>query len=173
MNIIGDNIILRALEPTDIDILYKWENNQNIWHLSNTLTPFSRYILQKYIENSQHDIFTTRQLRLIISLKKTHRTIGAIDLFDFDPFHKRAGIGILIGEEIEQGKGFAKESLKTLLTYCKSTLHLHQVYCNILVNNEVSINLFKKIGFQLVGSKKQWIKVGDEFIDELLFQYLF
>ena len=102
------NITLRALEPSDVDLLYKWENDTSIWHLSNTLTPFSRFVLEQYLLNSEKDIFTNKQLRLMIDVieaAKKVKTIGSIDLFDFDPKNKRAGIGILIiKEEREKGK---------------------------------------------------------------------
>jgi diamine N-acetyltransferase len=48
MFIKGENIHLRALEPEDVDVLYKWENNREIWHVSNTQTPFSRYVLEQF-----------------------------------------------------------------------------------------------------------------------------
>ena len=81
----GQQITLRALEEEDIELLYKWENDMDIWEVSNTLTPFSRYQLKKYIEQAQLDIFQTKQLRLIIDLEENEKTltVGLIDLFDF------------------------------------------------------------------------------------------
>lgn len=94
MFIKGENIHLRALEPEDVDVLYKWENNREIWHVSNTQTPFSRYVLEQFLVNAHEDIYTNKQLRLIISPNESDIPVGAIDLFDFDPYHLRAGIGI-------------------------------------------------------------------------------
>ncbi|MBA7522215.1 hypothetical protein ES705_14333 [subsurface metagenome] len=90
-------INLRALEAEDIGLLYEWENDKRIWQVSNTITPFSKFILQKYLDNSHMDIYQAKQLRLMIDLAEgdSKRTVGAIDLFDFDPFHLRAGVGIL------------------------------------------------------------------------------
>ena len=48
---INDDIIrLRALEPEDLECLYKWENDMDLWEVSDTLTPFSLFTLKKYIE---------------------------------------------------------------------------------------------------------------------------
>jgi diamine N-acetyltransferase len=88
MQLKGRIISLRAVEPSDLDLLYQWENNPAVWHLSNTLTPFSKHILKEYIENAKHDIYVTKQLRLMINTKK-HGTVGCIDLFDFDPTKSR------------------------------------------------------------------------------------
>ena len=172
MNIISKNITLRALEPEDLDVLYQWENNATLWHLSNTLVPFSRYILKQYIESSYQDIYQTKQLRLIIEKNDTRKVIGAIDLFDFDPSNLRAGIGILVGDKNDRGKGYAYEALQKLIEYCFSTLLLKQLYCNILSKNVESINLFTKAGFELIGNKKKWIRIGDEFYDELILQLI-
>ncbi|MCG8702189.1 MAG: GNAT family N-acetyltransferase [Bacteroidales bacterium] len=171
---INNKVLLRALEPEDIDVLYKWENDRTIWHVSNTITPFSKYILRKYIENSYQDIYEAKQLRLMIELhiEDNCRTIGSIDLFDFDPHNKRAGIGILIGEPEERGKGYARIALKELISYAFDVLKLHQLYCNISADNDASISLFKKEGFQLIGVKKEWIKTSSGYSDELLFQLI-
>lgn len=165
----GKYIFLRALEPSDLNLLYQWENATSVWKISNTITPFSKYILEKYIENSHLDIYTTKQLRLVIC-KNNNTPIGTIDLFDYDPYHLRAGIGILIANEKERKKGFADEALKILIDYCFSTLNLHQLFCNITSDNKTSIKLFVKHKFEISGVKKQWIRVGNKFVDEYLLQ---
>ena len=165
---IGQNIILRALEPSDIDLLYQWENDQSLWQLSNTVAPFSKFILEQYLLNSHQDIFTAKQLRLIIALKDS-TSIGCIDLFEFDPNHKRAGIGILINDEY-RNKGYASEAIDLLIKYAFETLELHQLFCNIASDNESSLNLFQKHHFKIVGLKKDWIRINQQWVDEYLLQ---
>ena len=97
MNTLENDIIkLRALELEDIDILYKWENDTNVWKVSNTIAPFSKYILNRFIEEQQYDIFETKQFRLIIESKALGSPVGTIDLFELDPYNRRAGFGLLI-----------------------------------------------------------------------------
>ena len=76
---------LRALEPEDVDILYRWENDIDVWKVSNTIAPFSKYILRQFIENQKYDIYETKQLRLIIEALETQKPVGTIDLFDVLP----------------------------------------------------------------------------------------
>lgn len=166
------DIKLRAPEPEDLELLYDWENNGSYWLISNTLTPFSKYTLKRYIENSHKNIYETGQIRLMIEHHSDKVTIGTIDIFEFDPFHKRAGLGILIANEEYRRKGYASMALKCLIDYCFKTLQLHQLYCNVLGNNCESMDLFKKQGFELAGVKKDWIKTSDGFIDEHLFQLI-
>lgn len=164
-------LVLRALEPEDIELLYQWENNMEIWEVSNTLTPFSKYQLKKYIEQSRLDIFQTKQLRLIIDLEESSTPIGMIDLFDFDAFHQRGGVGIIIHKKHRQ-KGYAYEALSMFINYCFNNLALNQLYANISAKNKVSQQLFEKVGFKLVGTKKAWRKTKDGFEDELLYQLI-
>jgi diamine N-acetyltransferase len=169
------NINLRALEPEDIDFLFIWENDKTIWQLSNTIVPFSRYVLTKYIESAHLDIYQTHQLRLMIDVvfeEGSKKTVGAVDLFDYEPFHQRAGIGILIGSAEDRGKGYADAALKEIINYSFSILQLNQLYCNIEPDNNASINLFKKHGFQVVGVKKNWNKSAGGFKNEILLQLI-
>ena len=165
-------INLRAPEPEDLELLYGWENNTSHWIISNTIVPFSKYTLKRYLENSHKNIYETGQLRLMIDHISDGKTIGTIDLFDFDPFHKRAGVGILIADEAYRRKGYASMALKCLVDYCFGTLQLHQLYCNILSNNCESMDLFRKTGFIEAGIKKDWVKTNDGYIDEHLFQLI-
>lgn len=170
----GEKIILQPPEPEDIDILYNLENDPGNWHLSNTKTPYSRFVLEQYIMNSHQDIFTAKQLRLMIRKKDEIEkgvAVGAIDLFDFDPANRRAGIGIVILKS-EQKKGYAAEALKLLLDYCFHILDLHQVYCNITADNMASIRLFQKAGFKITGTKKEWIYHNQRWLDEHLLQMI-
>jgi len=166
------DVMLRALEPEDLELLYEWENNEIYWTLSNTVAPFSKFILKRYLKNAHKNIYETGQLRLMIDYIPDAKTVGTIDIFDFDPFHNRAGIGILIADEEYRRKGLASMSLKCLVDYCFGTLQLHQLYCNILANNCVSMDLFKKQGFEQSGIKKEWVKTSDGYMDEYIFQLL-
>jgi diamine N-acetyltransferase len=166
----GKRIRLRAIEPTDEELLYRWENDPKIWQVSNTLSPFSHYVLRQYLEQAHLDIFQAKQLRLVIESSDGDKPVGLIDLFDFDPQHQRAGIGILIGESAEWGKGYAKESLGILLKYAFTVLLLNQVYCSIDEYNTASLNLFKNAGFRVTGKKEKWNRTLSGWSDEWFLQ---
>ncbi len=165
---------LRAIEPNDIELIHSWENNSSIWHLSNTITPFSKNIIKQFVENSHQDIFQLKQLRLMIEKTnvKEIRTIGTIDLFDFDPLNKRAGVGVLIADEANRKKGYASDALDILIKYSFQTLQLHQLYCNITEDNTDSMKLFQSKGFKLIGAKKDWLIFSSEIKNELMLQLI-
>ena len=166
----GKNIFLRALELEDIDYLFSIENNEKYWSISDSQIPFSKYLLNRYLKNSDMDIYEAKQLRLVITDFK-NITIGLIDLFDIDFKNNRAGVAIIINENM-RNKGFAKEALEMLIKYSKTHLSLHQLYCNILEDNTHSVNLFKSVQFKEVGLKKDWIKFDGKYKNEMLLQLI-
>ena len=169
MKLSSKNIIIRALEPADLNFLFNTENNTSLWEVSNTQTPFSRHILKQYLANAHQDIYEAKQLRLIIETK--NKAIGMVDFFNFEPQHKRAGIGIVINHKYQQ-KGFANEALKICINYAFSILNLHQIYANIASDNLKSIALFTKNNFKKIGIKKEWLFSNNTYKDEILYQLI-
>lgn len=167
-----ETIVLRALEPEDLEYIYKWENDMDLWEVSDTLTPFSHFTLKKYIENAHRDIYTTKQLRLVIADKESGIPVGLIDLYDFEPFHQRAGLGIMIHDTENRKKGYATAAIRLMLDYCFETLGLNQVYCSVPSCNIASLNLFEKLGFIRTGYRKAWLKRGKNWEDVVYFQIL-
>lgn len=164
----SEHIYLRALEPTDLDFLYTLENDTGIWQVSNTSTPYARHVLQQYLEQAAADIYTVKQLRLLIC-DHQHQRVGAIDLFDFEPTHQRAGLGITIAGPFRQ-QHFATEALQVMVLYCQEQLLLHQVYCSIASTNSGSLRLFHKAGFVPVGTRREWLRTVNGWQDTIEFQ---
>ena len=167
----GKHIYLRALEPEDLGFVHAIENDEEIWHLSNTQTPYSRFLIKQYLEAAHKDVYEAKQLRLVVS-DYEDQPLGMIDIFDFDFLNRRAGIGILIRNEKDRSKGVGTEALQLLITYSFNQLQLHQLYCNISEENQTSLKLFTKQGFEKVGLKKDWTFTNNIFQNEYLLQLI-
>ena len=165
----NEKIKLRAVEPDDLKRLYDWENDTELWSLGSTIAPYSKYVLREFIKNADKDIFTTKQLRLMIDNKQDNKTVGCVDLHDFDFFNQRVALGLLIDKNYRQ-KGFAFDTVEVIINYCFSFLKLRQIYCYIPANNERSIKLFQKVGFLQNGILKDWMKTENDFCDVFVFQ---
>lgn len=159
---------LRTIEPADLDFLLSIENNQKNWLISQTRIPFSKQILMDYIQSAQ-DIYLTKQIRFIIELNDLNLPIGTLDLYEYDPFNERVGVGIIIDEAYRK-KGYASDALEIALDYCFNTLLLENVFCQVLTSNQASINLFEKFRFQKIGVRKNWYKTKDGWQHEILYQ---
>jgi len=169
LNLKGDKVYLRALEPEDLQFLYDLENDTANWEISGTITPYSKNVLQLYLDNAYRDIYDVKQLRLCIC-DLNAEVLGLIDLFDFDPKNKRAGLGIVIKNLDNRNQGSGSESINLLLDYAFTTLNLHQIFANVAEDNKTSIYLFEKLGFKKVGVKKDWIFFNGSYKNEILFQ---
>jgi len=165
----GEHIYLRAIEPEDLDFLYELENSTAMWEISGTTRPYSRYVLKLYLKNAHRDIYEVKQLRLSICAKDK-KVIGFIDLFDFDPKNRRAGVGIIVLKDKNRNKGIGAEALSLLCSYAFKSLDLKQLYANVMLDNTASVHLFEKSGFVKVGVKKDWIFYDGIFKDEILYQ---
>ena len=167
-----EQFTLRAVEKKDLDALYVWENSVDIWEVSETIAPFSYDILRKYIENSHLDIYAARQLRLMIDIHTpTKQTIGTVDLYDFNPHHKRAGVGIFLDKEF-RGKGYALGVLDCIVSYARDILLLNQLYAEISAYNTTSIHVFTKCGFLICGTRKEWLQTKKGYVDQHILQII-
>ena len=168
------NVRLRAVEPGDIDLLYQWENDPEIWHASNTLAPYSRFQIEQFVMNAQQDLYATGQLRLVIEVTEggiPGTPAGAVDLFDIDAVNRRAGIGILVTDAF-RNRGIATAAIEGVIPYAADTLHLHQIYCHISEDNTLSMKLFEKLGFVRTGIRKEWLIDRKGWKDEYLYQLI-
>ncbi|MCF6170786.1 MAG: GNAT family N-acetyltransferase [Bacteroidales bacterium] len=168
-----ENVILRAPEPADVDFLYSLENDQRLWHLSNTHSPFSRFDLEQFVLRAEKDVFASRQGRFMIdkSSGNEQQTVGAIDLFEVEAKHQRAGIGIMVIAG-ERGKGVASTALDILIDYAFTFLNLHQLFCNIEADNLKSLHLFAAKGFLKTGKKHAWNRRNGQWVDEYFLQLI-
>ena len=166
----GETVRLRALEPEDLELLYRWENNPVWWDVGNTLAPYSRYLLKQYIAESHRDIFELKQQRFMVDyLPEGMATVGMVDLYDFDPHHRRAGVGILV-DPAYQRRGIGREALDVLMQYAFAFLKLHQLYVHVSVQNEASSRLFSRCGFKTTGRLTDWLQNQTGYMDVYVMQ---
>ena len=168
MFIKNDTITLRCAEPQDAELIYCWENERDIWRVSGTHAPYSRFQIEQFLL-SNNDLAANKQLRLMIDLTESGITIGCIDIYDYDAINERASVGILI-DKAHRRQGYAKAALALCVEYLFSDLLLHQVHCCINETNTESRQLFLSQGFEPCGRRKDWIRTAEGFIDELEYQ---
>ena len=162
---------LRALEPDDLEFLYALENDPDIWGVSDTLVPVSRHALREYLKHATADFYVVRQLRLVITTEISGLPVGVVDLFDFDPLHQRAGVGITILEN-ERKNGYARQALEWLKNHAQNTLRLHQIYATVGTDNSASMRLFEAVGFREVGIRRAWLRTATGWQDAMEWQCL-
>lgn len=160
-------VTLRAMESGDLEAMYAWENDISLWSLGDNTMPFSRATIAAFIDTATEDIYTTKQLRLIIEVNGM--AIGTADLFDFNPLYARAAVGILIYNKAHRGKGYAVRSIGLLSEYARQRLNMRQLYVHVPVSNVASIAMCSRAGFTESGVLRQWCGNEDVTIMQLIF----
>ena len=162
------SVRLRAIEPEDLDLLYQIENNRSLWNVGSTNVPYSRYTLHDYIATSADDIYSDRQVRLVVE-NEQGETVGLADVVNFNPQHLRAEAGIVIQEPFRR-QGYARAALESPCDYALRVLHLHQLYAVVAVDNEAALKLFRMAGFQGQAVLHDWLFDGRQYSDVQVMQ---
>ena len=112
---------LRAIEPEDLDLLYRIENDVRLWNVGTSNVPYSRYVLHDYVAHVTNDIYTDRQVRMMIE-NEEGKTVGIVDLVNFDPANRRAELGLIILNDFRR-QGYAMATLEQIHDYAHLCLY--------------------------------------------------
>jgi diamine N-acetyltransferase len=162
------------MEPADVDLLMAWENASEDWWVGATLSPISRAAMTTFVNGGQ-DLFEARQIRWMVDARHedSWRTVGAVDLYDFDPRQLRAGVAIHV-DDAHRRQGHAHGALQLMLNYAGHHLHLRQVYAEIPGGHRGSLDLFCKAGFGHESIRSSWIRTPEGvWTDVHTLQHLF
>jgi len=146
---------LRALEPSDVDCLYIWENNPDMWRYGFAPAPLSRHRLWEYIRSYVADPASEGQLRLMIEADGV--PVGTVDLYDIDVHNSHAFIGIMIAPPYRR-RGYAAAAIGKMADYCRQCLALKQLGAFVAADNKESLGLFRKCGFMEKAILPQWVR---------------
>lgn len=171
MNVSIPEIRLRAMEPEDLDLLYRIENDVELWNVGATNVPYSRYTLHDYIANASDDIYVDRQVRMMVE-NQGGEIVGIVDVVNFDPCNCRAEVGLIILEAFRR-RGYGGKVLETVAAYARNILHVHQLFAFVDMRNEASLRLFRRQGYQESAVIKDWLYDGREYRDAVLMQLVF
>lgn len=172
MNITGSIVALRALEPSDVDRLYLWENDPEVWQFGDRRAPLSRHQLWEYATTYDADPIRAGQIRFMITLSATGEVVGAIDLFDIEATSGRGQVGILVGKDY-RGRGYGASALGMLCSYAATQLGLHQLWSITSAMNAAARATFERCGFKISGRLRSWQKTGARYEDAYIYQLLF
>jgi diamine N-acetyltransferase len=171
MNSSNPTIHLRAIEPEDLDLLYRIENDVKLWNVGTSNVPYSRYTLHDYVAHASADIYTDRQVRMMVE-NEQHEIVGIVDVVNFDPSNCRAEVGLIILNEYRR-QGYGSRTLEAVADYALNVLHLHQLFAYIDDTNEASLGLFQKMGYEISATIKDWLYDGKKYRAAVLAQRVF
>lgn len=149
----GNNFRLRAVEPEDVELLFRVESDPRSGTIAEFGAPMSRQLLTEYALNYDADPYRSGQLRLVIELHGD--VVGLLDIFDISMRNRSGEVGIYIIPEYRM-EGVALHALEEGAKYCRQYLGLRNLMAKVLERNDKSHALFVKAGYRTVGKLLDW-----------------
>lgn len=160
----GEMICLRALEQSDLDEIYRSQNDWDLRRLHGVPLPKSMRFVAEWLEKAiMATPWTDGVLTLAITDKSNDTFLGIIRLFDIKSPHYRAALGISIYDVENQSKGYGSDAIKVMLWVGFHVLGLHSIYLDTMEDNERAIRIFEKIGFKRVGILRETEFIEGEY----------
>lgn len=165
-------ILLRAVEPSDVDMLLELENDNARADASVYPAPVSRYMIEQYIRHYTADFNDDGELRLIIADAATGAPVGALDITGFDRRNHHAYVGIAIIPRFRRN-GYALAAITLLCSIATSRFGIHHLAAIVATDNDPSLGLFRKAAFKSAGCLRSWIRRDNTYSNALIFSRLF
>jgi len=147
----GMLVVLRALEREDLITLHKWQNDEEIMRLARSFPDhvISKEALETEFARELKGDDTGRRA-YIIEEKSSNKPIGwaTIRIHQFQRRVTTADVGLALGETTAWGKGYGTETANLLLDEVFRQLNLHRAEWWTYAENNVSVQLAKKLGFK-------------------------
>ncbi|MDR1693101.1 MAG: GNAT family N-acetyltransferase [Oscillospiraceae bacterium] len=148
--IIGERIYLSPINADDAEIYTKWLNDPAVAdHLGQYRNAITLATEKKALEN-----MVSGGQNYAIVLKDGDELLGNISLMEVEHIHRRATLGLFIGEAGRRGKGYGTEAIRLILGYGFNTLNLHNIMLTVHADNPQGLACYKKVGFTEIGRRR-------------------
>lgn len=166
MNINGKLITLRAIEASDLNTLHSWANKKEIseqihgWHFPSNMNDQMKWFDQLSLQSNDR--------RFGIENEKKE-LIGTANLIHINWKDRNAEHGMLIGEEQNRGKGYAQDTIMTVMRYAFEELNLNRLETTIIEYNKPSLTVYKnKCGWKEEGRMRKWYFRKNQYWDRVM-----
>jgi ribosomal-protein-alanine N-acetyltransferase len=126
---------------------------------------------EKMIDNFAAAYSSKRSMRWGIQLKETGELVGTIGLNNLQIWSKKCEVGYDLHPNY-WGKGYVKEVLQTVISYCFDELNLSRIGATTFPANEASWKILLKIGFEKEGLLRNYLYQGSQNHDALMFSII-
>lgn len=161
-------VVFRAVEPEDLDLMYLVENDTELWQYGLANVPFSRFSLKQFIEQTSNDFYSDRQVRFAVE-DGNGEVVGFVDLQNANIHQARAEVGIVVLPAFQR-QGYGRIMLDVVSEYARKHLRLHQLYALVSENNISAMSLFEKADYKKTATLRHWMFHDEKWQDVIMFQ---
>jgi len=166
----GNKVRVRSLEREDLPRVWQWFNDEDVMYY--WASPGSMVSMAELERHFSKSLEATDYGRWFIIEDEGQRPIGLMMYFNLDRRHRRAEVGILIGEKDCWDKGYGTEAMIIFLDYLFNELGLHRVYLHTQDYNLRAFKSYEKCGFVKEGVVRERYFIKGKYHDGFLMSIL-
>jgi RimJ/RimL family protein N-acetyltransferase len=167
--LIGEHVILKALEKDDLVHIYKWANDPAIRRLTGEVRPMTQAGAEEFFERVKND---KNRIWFIIVQRKDGRVIGETGLLRMFQDWRTTDLSLIIGEKDARGKGCGTEAINLLLDYAFGYLGFHRVAIGVVGFNDSALRFYEKVGFKREGIQRDGYYHNHQYYDFIMMSIL-
>jgi RimJ/RimL family protein N-acetyltransferase len=159
----GKKVSLRVLREQDIDIWFKWFNNERVTdYMNKGVFPNTKQLQKEYFNKI---LISKNDIQLAIIVNAGNKLIGTVGIHKIDWVNRNADISIVIGDEKYWGKGLAKEVIALVVRHAFTKINLHKLTAGMIANNIGSRKCFESNGFVHEGIRREHFFHNGRYVD--------
>lgn len=163
--IYGERLRLRALEKDDLPMFVAWLNDPEVRANLFVNHPLSMAEEEQWFEHVLKQPQYERPLCIEVKTENSWHLIGNLALMDISNTHRKAELGIMIGDKAYWNQGYGTEAIKILVNHAFKELNLHRVFLRVYDTNPRGIRCYEKVGFRHEGTQREAIFKDGKYID--------
>lgn len=166
MNILGNKVILRAIEEDDIPILHRWANDPALQDIiGNIYFPSSLEFHKNWFTNLQKDNLNQR----FAIDTKDQGIIGISSIMNIDWRNNHAWHGVMLGDKDIRGKGYGQDAVMATMRYAFDEMHLERLDGSIIEYNKISYSFYcEKLGWKKEGIRRNYYFRKGKYWDQII-----
>lgn len=149
----GRLVRLRAREPEDEPLLYRWFNDPEVTQHLTLRYPLSHAQEKAFIESTSRIGYNNASFG--VETIAESRLIGGVGLENVSPENRSAILGIAIGDKAFWDGGYGTDAMRVLCRFAFEMMNLHRIELEVYAENARAIHVYQKVGFQLEGTRRQ------------------
>ncbi len=158
----GERVLLRPLASTDLRRCVKWFSDAQVIYFLGRNSPITLAEEERWFRDYER---RTDEQIFAIEVAGTH--VGNLGLHKIDRIHRKADVGIVIGEPTHWSKGYGTEAMRIALRYAFGELGLNKVSLDVLEYNTRAIHTYERLGFRPEGLHREDVYKDGRFVNVL------
>jgi len=149
--IVGEEVYLSPINADDAEKYCEWINDIDVAkYLDTIVRNINEEVETEFLKKAQKSGET-----FAIIKKDADRVVGICGLHNVNHLHRRADLGIFIGEKNYWNRGHGTEAVKLLLDFGFNILNLHNIRLSVIDYNKRAIKAYEKAGFKVIGARRE------------------